>query len=115
HSRDLPHRASCQSKKIRKKHRVPRCSLMGNTSLCHVGTSGSSDLAWDFRRVRAFLWPGSKMSVSLSTTSVIRNVSSEQEFYSGCSLVRTGVVPLELQNQLARTRPFSLLKLLLRC
>ncbi|GBO17135.1 hypothetical protein AVEN_137632-1 [Araneus ventricosus] len=30
----------------------------------HVGTSGSSDLAWDFRRVRAFLWPGSKMSVS---------------------------------------------------
>ncbi|GBL98510.1 hypothetical protein AVEN_111631-1 [Araneus ventricosus] len=27
--------------------------------LGHLGTSGSSDFAWDFRRVPAFLWPDS--------------------------------------------------------
>ncbi|GBL79024.1 hypothetical protein AVEN_48978-1 [Araneus ventricosus] len=103
-------RASCQSEKFRMKNlRVPLRSPLGNTSMCHFGhighirTSGSSDLAWVFRSVLAFLWPDSKLSINLPASSVIRNVSSGQELRSVCSFDSTGVMPLASQNQLAKT------------
>ncbi|GBM24496.1 hypothetical protein AVEN_254012-1 [Araneus ventricosus] len=90
-----------------------------NISAClvavHWETPGSSHLVWDLRRVPAFLWPDSNLSVSLSTTSVIRNVSTGLELCSGCSPASTEALPLALQNYQAKTRSFSLLKLLLRC